>query len=82
MTRAILVPGPAAVVSLAEAIEAVQSMGGTVVAHDSSRMLVDIDVDVSVLRERLLGWTVSVQGGKIPVPDTRLKVRRGPSGTG
>ncbi len=79
MTRAILVPESAEAVSMDEAIVAVQSMGGIVVAHDSSRMLVDIDTDVSLLRECLLGWTVSVQGGKMPVPDTRLKVRRGPT---
>lgn len=76
MTRVILVPGSTAESSITEAIGIVTSMRGTVVARDSNSMLAEIDGEVSALAVRLRGWIVSIQSSKIPVPDTRLKVRK------
>jgi hypothetical protein len=39
-------------------------------------MLVELeDASIGPLRDELQGWIVSEQGPRIPVPDTRLKLR-------
>lgn len=49
---------------------------GRVINRSGDDMLVDIAAEqVASLRSKLAGWIVSPQGERIPVPDTRLRVR-------
>jgi hypothetical protein len=55
----------------------VSTYHGSVIDHGDRTMLVDVEDDSAVenLRSELHGWVVSPQRSKVPVPDTRLKVR-------
>jgi hypothetical protein len=49
---------------------------GRVLHRDGDNMLVELeDTSIGPLRDELQGWIVSEQGPRIPVPDTRLKLR-------
>lgn len=80
MPRIVLRRSDDSAASIAEAAAIVVAHQGHVLDRSDKTLLVDLahpDAAAS-LRSKLHGWTVSEQpGAKIPVPDTRLKVRPG-----
>ena len=60
-----------------EAADVVESLKATILHRGTKNMLVQVADMAAVegLRRGLPGWLVSLQGPKIPIPDTRLKVR-------
>ena len=66
-----------ATVSCEEAVALVRSLtGGRVLDQSGSTVLVEVaDEALADLQQKLPGWIVAPQGEKIPVPDTRLKIR-------
>ena len=56
-------------------------LGGAVLSQDDRNLLAEVPpAQVPGLQHRLEGWTVAPQTGeRIPVPDTRLKVRGKPA---
>lgn len=60
-----------------EAHRLVDGMSASILHQDDRTMLVRLGdgTQVAELQGKLPGWVVSVQGPKIQVPDTRLKVK-------
>ena len=57
--------------------ELVASLRAAVIHRSDRTILVDLgdETKVDELRGKLPGWVVSLQGPKIQVPDTRLRIR-------
>jgi len=77
MTRVVLRRAEDQAASPDEASRLVIACHGSIVDQSGRTMLVEVEDDAAVeqLRDQLRGWVISPQGPKIPVPDTRLKVR-------
>ncbi len=78
MPRVVLRRSDESAASTAEAATIVAAHNGNVVSTSDRTMLADVALKASVaaLRGKLPGWIVSEQSSaKIPVPDTRLKIR-------
>lgn len=77
MTHVILRRTLDATVSAEAAKELVSKAGhGRVINHSGDNLLVDIAADeVASLRSKLAGWIVAPQAERIPVPDTRRRIR-------
>jgi hypothetical protein len=60
-----------------EATGLVASLSASVVHRSERTLLVEVtdEAQVGALRQGLPGWVVSLQGPRIPIPDTRLKLR-------
>ena len=78
MPRFILRRSDSASASPAEAAVVVSEHSGVVVNQSDDAMLVDVNPGggVAAIKGKLPGWIVAPQAAaKIPVPDTRLKIR-------
>lgn len=77
MSQVILRRTRDATVSAEEAVALVDTAAnGRVINQSGDNMLVDIASEqVAVLRSKLAGWVVSPQGERVPVPDTRRRIR-------
>lgn len=78
MTRVILRRSQDSAVSTSEAAAIIAAHHGSVVNAGEQTMLVDMALKTSVdtIRGKLPGWIVSEQRtAKIPIPDTRFKLR-------
>ena len=78
MPRVVLRRFDASAASTAEALTVVTAHQGSVIDRSDKTMLIDVarKAAVASIRGKLPGWIVSEQGSaKIPVPDTRLKLR-------
>ena len=80
MPRVVLRRSDESAASTAEAATVVVAHEGSVIDKSDKTMLIDVarQAAVASIRGQLPGWIVSEQGSsKIPVPDTRLKIRSG-----
>ena len=80
MPRLVLRRSDESAASTAEAATVVAAHQGSVIDKSDKTMLIDVarEAAVASIRGQLPGWIVSEQGStKIPVPDTRLRIRSG-----
>ena len=80
MPRVVLRRSDESAASTAEAVAVVTAHQGSVIDSSDKTMLIDVARKgaVASIRGELPGWIVSEQSSaKIPVPDTRLKLRAG-----
>lgn len=76
MGQVILRRTSAAAVSAGEALALLGAIpSGRVIHHGGDNILADIaPEDLAGLQEKLDGWIVAPQSGRIPVPDTRRHI--------